>query len=139
MSWLPPTQRDDGSALTDLAGYKLYWGTALDNYPNSLKISNIGALPHEFQILAVPAGTTADQIAALFAMPEDATPAPGDELAQTLVNYAPAAATSILGAGLTSWIDVDLAPGTYAVICALPFPDGVPHAMEGMIEVITLA
>ena len=50
--------------------------------PARLKISNIGALPHEFQMLAVPEGTTADQIAALFAMPEDATPAPDDELAQ---------------------------------------------------------
>jgi hypothetical protein len=104
-----------------------------------LKISNIGAIPHEFQVLAVPEGTTADQIAALFAMPEDATPAPGDELAQALVDYAPVAATSILGAGLTSWIDTDLAPGTYAVICALPFPDGVPHAMQGMLEIVTLA
>ena len=103
-----------------------------------LKISNIGAIAHEFQVLAVPEGTNADQIAALFAMPEDATPTPGDELAQALVDYAPVAATSILGAGLTSWIDTDLAPGTYAVICALPFPDGMPHAMQGMLEVVTL-
>jgi hypothetical protein len=107
--------------------------------PARLKISNIGALAHEFQMLAVPEGTTANQIAALFAMPEDATPAPDDELARTLANYAPAAATSILGAGLTSWIDVDLAPGTYAVICALPFPSGMPHVMEGMLEIVTLA
>ncbi len=87
--------------------------------------------------LAVPEGTTSDQIVALFGMPEGAAPAPDDELAQgssmvhipanvelaqAFANYAPVAATSILGASITSWIDVDLAPGTYAVTCALPFP-----------------
>lgn len=103
-----------------------------------LKISNIGAIAHEFQVLAVPDGTTADQVAALFALPEDATPVPGDALQEALFNYSPAAATSIIGAGITSWIDVDLAPGTYAVLCALPFPDGVPHAMEGMLEIVAI-
>lgn len=104
-----------------------------------LQVSNIGAIAHEFQVLAVPEGTTADRIIALFSLPEGATPAPGDELAQMMANYQPVAATSILGAGLTSWIDVDLAPGAYAVLCMLPFPGGVPHAMEGMLEIVTLA
>jgi hypothetical protein len=26
VSWTPPTQRTDGSALTDLAGYRVYYG-----------------------------------------------------------------------------------------------------------------
>jgi hypothetical protein len=104
-----------------------------------LKVSNIGAIAHEFQVVAVPEGTTADQVVALFALPFDATPAPGDELAAILTDYHPAAATSIMAAGHTSWIDVDISPGTYAVLCAIPFPDGVPHAMQGMIEIVTLA
>jgi Putative Ig domain len=52
VTWMPPTQRDDGSALTDLSGYKLYWGTAPDNYPNSVKISNIGVVNHVIEQLA---------------------------------------------------------------------------------------
>ena len=107
--------------------------------PSLLKVANIGAIPHEFQVLPVPEGTTADQVSALFAMPEDATPVPGDALQEALSMYQPVVATSILGAGLTSWIDVDVPAGTYAVICALPFPSGVPHAMEGMLEIVTLA
>jgi hypothetical protein len=103
-----------------------------------LKISNIGAIPHEFQVLAVPEGTTADQVVALFALPFDATPIPGDPLSEMMANYQPAAASSIIGAGVTSWIDADLPAGTYAVLCALPFPDGVPHAMQGMIEIVTI-
>jgi hypothetical protein len=42
LSWDPPTQRDDGSPLTNLAGYKLYWGTALGHYPNLAAIPNPG-------------------------------------------------------------------------------------------------
>jgi hypothetical protein len=42
LSWLPPTERDDGSPLTNLAGYKVYWGTAVDHYPNLASIPNPG-------------------------------------------------------------------------------------------------
>jgi hypothetical protein len=42
VTWLPPTQRNDGSPLTDLAGYKLYWGTAIGHYPNLASIPNPG-------------------------------------------------------------------------------------------------
>ena len=33
LSWTAPTQNEDGSALTDLAGYKIYYGTTSGNYP----------------------------------------------------------------------------------------------------------
>jgi hypothetical protein len=42
LSWDPPTQRDDGTPLTNLAGYKLYWGTAFGHYPNLAAIPNPG-------------------------------------------------------------------------------------------------
>lgn len=32
LSWTPPTQNEDGSPLTDLAGYKIYYGTATGVY-----------------------------------------------------------------------------------------------------------
>ena len=31
LSWTPPTQNDDGSPLTDLAGYYVYAGSSPDN------------------------------------------------------------------------------------------------------------
>ncbi len=40
LSWTAPTQRTDGSALTDLAGYKVYWGKSAGNYTNSVTIDN---------------------------------------------------------------------------------------------------
>lgn len=42
LSWTPPTQNEDGSTLTDLAGYKIYWGTTPGSYTNSVRIDNAG-------------------------------------------------------------------------------------------------
>jgi len=42
LSWNAPTTNTDGSALTDLAGYKIYWGTAQGNYPNQRTLSGVG-------------------------------------------------------------------------------------------------
>ncbi len=42
LSWTPPTQNDDGSPLTDLAGYRIYWGTAQGVYTNSAALTNPG-------------------------------------------------------------------------------------------------
>jgi hypothetical protein len=42
LSWQPPTTNTDGSSLTNLAGYKVYWGTTAGNYPNSVAVNNPG-------------------------------------------------------------------------------------------------
>ena len=42
LSWIPPQQNTDGSALTDLAGYRIYYGTESQNYPNRIEINNAG-------------------------------------------------------------------------------------------------
>jgi hypothetical protein len=40
LSWSPPTQNTDGTALTDLAGYKLYYGQSSGNYDKTIRIDN---------------------------------------------------------------------------------------------------
>ena len=40
LSWTAPTENASGSQITDLAGYKLYWGTGSGVYPNSVTINN---------------------------------------------------------------------------------------------------
>lgn len=42
VSWTAPTANTDGTALTDLAGYKVYWGTSQGNYSSSVIIANPG-------------------------------------------------------------------------------------------------
>jgi hypothetical protein len=38
LSWTPPTTNSDGSPLTDLAGYRIVYGTASRTYTQSLTI-----------------------------------------------------------------------------------------------------
>lgn len=40
LTWVPPTQNTDGTALTNLAGYKAYWGTAQGSYTNSAVLNS---------------------------------------------------------------------------------------------------
>ncbi|MBT8100893.1 MAG: fibronectin type III domain-containing protein, partial [Gammaproteobacteria bacterium] len=40
LSWAAPTENEDGSTLTDLDGYRLYWGTTPGTYPNTVTIDN---------------------------------------------------------------------------------------------------
>ena len=42
VSWTPPTQNTDGSPLTNLAAYKLYYGVREGDYTNQIRINNPG-------------------------------------------------------------------------------------------------
>jgi len=42
LSWTPPTENTDNSPLTDLAGYKIYYGTSPATYSNTEIINNPG-------------------------------------------------------------------------------------------------
>ena len=42
LSWVPPTQNSDGSPLTNLASYRVYYGTSSGTYPNSMTVNNPG-------------------------------------------------------------------------------------------------
>ncbi len=44
-AWEPPTTRVDGSPITNLAGYRLYWGTSSRNYTNSIVVYFCRACP----------------------------------------------------------------------------------------------
>jgi hypothetical protein len=71
LSWTPPTQNTDGSALTNLAGYKVYWGPVAGTYPNSVTLNSpglssyvvTGLLPgtYVFVVTAVNASGTESQ------------------------------------------------------------------------------
>lgn len=42
LSWNPPTQNTDGSTLTNLAGYKIYYGRASTSLDNVVTITQAG-------------------------------------------------------------------------------------------------
>jgi hypothetical protein len=51
VSWVPPTERVDGSPLHDLAGYTLLWGTDPEDFANSTKIRNPGVATYVIEEL----------------------------------------------------------------------------------------
>lgn len=54
LSWEPPTQNSDGSALTDLVGYKIHYGTASQDYTATLALDNPGLT--RYVVDSLPAG-----------------------------------------------------------------------------------
>jgi hypothetical protein len=55
LDWTPPTQNSDGSVLTNLAGYTVYYGTSANQLTQSVKVSNPGLTAYTLSNL--PAGT----------------------------------------------------------------------------------
>ena len=48
VSWTPPTTATDGSVLTDLAGYNIYYGTSATALTQKVQITNIGVTDYIF-------------------------------------------------------------------------------------------
>lgn len=55
LSWTPPTANDDGSALTDLAGYEVRYGTDSANLDRSAQVTNPSI--NTFVVDSLTAGT----------------------------------------------------------------------------------
>jgi hypothetical protein len=52
LDWIPPTENADGSPLTDLTGYWIYYGTAPGKYTEKIKITSPGQTSYTIQNLA---------------------------------------------------------------------------------------
>lgn len=46
VNWTPPTRNTDGSALTNLAGYRIYYGTSSNSLNRSVQVANAGVASH---------------------------------------------------------------------------------------------
>jgi hypothetical protein len=52
VSWTPPTNNTDDSTLTDLAGFKIYYGTFPGEYDQTITINNSGLSSYLVENLA---------------------------------------------------------------------------------------
>ena len=52
INWSAPTQNTDGTALTDLAGFKIHYGTASQKYTQTITVSNPGLVTYVVTNLA---------------------------------------------------------------------------------------
>jgi len=69
LSWDPPTQNTNGSALTNLAGYYIRYGKQSDEYTSTIQISNPGVTRYVVDNLS--AGTYYFVVTAYSAAGED--------------------------------------------------------------------
>lgn len=93
-----------------------------------IKVENLSREDtHEMALMRVPKGTsTKEAINALTAQ----TPPAG---------FRPIGGMGALPPGGTGWMEIRLAPGTYAAYCAVPDEEtGMPHFLMGMITVFTV-
>jgi hypothetical protein len=56
LSWVAPTQNSDGSALTNLAGYNIYYGTDSSALTQTVQVANAATL--SYVVSGLPTGTT---------------------------------------------------------------------------------
>lgn len=105
--------------------------------PQIWEIANTGEMhAHHAVFWRIPEGVTAEDIVADFTSLMSGTPSAGPPLISQFVHVGYAALQS---GGQTTWIELDVQAGTYAVICFIVDPmTGRPHVMDGMATVFTV-
>jgi hypothetical protein len=67
MAWSPPTVNTDGSSVTDLAGYVIYYGSTSGTYDHSIDVGNVttytltGLTPGQIYYVAATSYNTSDK------------------------------------------------------------------------------
>jgi hypothetical protein len=52
LAWMPPTHREDGSPLSNLAGFRVYYGDAPNNFTQMVSLTNAGLTSYLVENLA---------------------------------------------------------------------------------------
>ncbi len=111
--------------------------------PQIWNVVNNGQQVHHVVLSRIPDGTTEEQVLELagsfFAPP--ATPEAGAtpvEPSLAFEDVEDVFYTLLFSEGQENWYEIDVQPGTYAMICFMPDPSGTPHVMLGMVEVFAV-
>ncbi len=116
-------------------GYAFEFSGELATGQQLIEITNDSDQPHFMLMLRSPGPITVDQLFQLLSLPEGATPPvdlPNPE------EFVVAAYATTQSAGTTQYLAANLEPGYYIIACFVPDPTegGIPHAAEGMIDII---
>jgi hypothetical protein len=133
---LPAAGDIAGAIPVTLTEYSFTLPTGLVAGPQIWQVTNAGTQPHFLDLQGLPDGTTLGQVMDLIGFAFAGTPAAS---ALGLEDTRNLYATPNLSAGQTTWIEIDLAPGTYAVACFVPDQaTHAPHALMGMVRVFAV-
>ena len=72
LSWEAPTSNTDGTALTDLAGYRIYYGSSPSDLSQTVEISSVGMQTYVLDDL--PSGTWYFAVMALTRSGDESAP-----------------------------------------------------------------
>jgi hypothetical protein len=121
-------------------GYSFRIDGELTAGPQIVEVLNASDQPHFVEASQYPEPVTTEQIMASFMFDPStgATPSP-DMLDFEQFTFAGWAGTQ--SAGTTQWVVMDLDPGQAILACWIPDPvaGGVPHALEGMLQVVDVS
>ena len=94
--------------------------------------TNAGKEPHFVAFAKIAPGKTLDDVKAVITAPPSGTPPTGPPPFEEVFGVATG------DPGVTGKMTGNVPAGTYALYCAIPSPDGVPHAAKGMITQVTV-
>jgi len=88
----------------------------------TLRVESVGSEPHEVGVARLAPEATLSDLEAWFDNPQGPPPA-------SVVG-----AVTALAPSLTAYLELDLTPGSYVLLCFVSAPDGRPHIAHGMIQ-----
>jgi hypothetical protein len=108
--------------------------------PQIVKILNASDQPHFAIAFHYPEEITIEQVMdfLMFDPSSGATPS-AEMLDETLLTFPMYAPTQSVGT--TQWVELNPEPGQLILVCFVPDPvaDGIPHAFEGMVSLLSVA
>ena len=142
---MPELEEPTSDAVIEMVNMDFVVPESFTAGPQIWEVTNTGSQPHHVILSRVPDGTTEEQVIEL-AGSFGAPPASPEAAASPVVQPATLSFedvqdvfySGILSEGMYNLYDIDLEPGTYAMLCFLPAPDGTPHVLMGMVEIITV-
>lgn len=126
----PPSAEPEADLTVTLRDFEFEMPETLPAGPVTIQVTNEGPEPHEFNILRLEEGRTAEDVLE-FINGAVAGPPP----------FTSVGGMNGLGVGSTGYLEYDFEPGTYVAICFIPSPDnqGQPHVALGMIRQFMVA
>lgn len=118
-------------------GFSFRVDGALQAGPQIVEVVNASDQPHFVIAMQYPEPITADQVMAAFMSDPSSGATPGPDTLDfeqmTFPGYA-----AVQSTGTTQWVTMDLTAGQAILVCFIPDPEagGVPHAFEGMIQLV---
>ncbi len=121
----PTAPQADG--VVTLKDFSISMSDALTAGKHTLKVTNQGPQSHEFSLIHLEPGKTAQDVMTFFMQPAGLPP------------FTDAGGMGALAPHTSGWVEVDLAAGNYMALCFVPDPQtGKAHVMLGMLTSFTV-